>query len=124
MALLPKSTSIIWHANGVCIYIEASFAPNSTGKAHNQETKTILDQCSKDFPEFEAILTSPLPESDFIDALKVLKSSNPELKKLAGSKAPDTIYGSDFALSEKAKLIVMDHAAIGETRACKQSTRE
>ena len=77
----------------------------------DHETQAILDQCLKDYPELEAILTSPLPESKTFEPVDVLKSGNVELKKLAGSKAPEKTYTKDFTLSEKAKLAAAERAS-------------
>ena len=70
-----------------------------------------MDQCLKDYPELEAVLTSPLPESKTFDPVEVLKSGVMELKKLAGSKAPEKAYTKDFTLSEKAKLAAAEGAS-------------
>lgn len=71
----------------------------------------MLQQCARDFPELEGVLEPSLGEDDKLDPLDVLKSSNVELRKLAGSKAPSTRYTEDFALSEKAKLAAEYSAA-------------
>ena len=70
-----------------------------------------MDQCLKDYPELEAVLTSPVPESKTFEPLDVLKSGIMELKKLAGSKAPEKTYTKDFTLSEKAKLAAAERAS-------------
>ena len=71
----------------------------------------MLEQCARDFPELEGLFQFSSGEDDKNDLLDVLKSSNVELRKLAGSKAPGTRYTEDFALSEKAKLAAEYSAA-------------
>lgn len=89
----------------------AGFKSTKTSRDLDTETQTILDQCVKKFPEFEAALTSPLPESKSFEPLDVLRSSNVEFKQLARSKAPELKYTNDFALSEKGKLAAAERAS-------------
>ena len=79
-----------------------------TGGGLSEETKDILDQCSKEFPGLEAAFTSPLPEFNTFEPLDVLKSSNLELRKLVRSRAPDKNFMKDFAYDEKKKLAAAD----------------
>ena len=74
----------------------------------SEKTKDILDQCLEEFPGLEAALTSPLPESDTFEPLDVLKSSNLELRKLAGSRVLDKNLMEDFVSGEKKKLVAAD----------------
>ena len=69
-----------------------------------------MDQCLKDYPELEAVLTSPVSESKTFEPVEVLKSAIMELKRLAGSKAPEKAYTKDFTLSEKAELAAAERA--------------
>ncbi|KAL8736255.1 MAG: hypothetical protein Q9166_000410 [cf. Caloplaca sp. 2 TL-2023] len=89
----------------------AGFRSEKTSKHLDHDLQTVLQQCARDFPELEGVLEPSLGEDDKIDPLDVLKSSNVELRKLAGSKAPSTRYTEDFALSEKAKLAAEYSAA-------------
>ena len=91
--------------NNTVYLVAATSKPTPTAEKLNHETRTIIDQCMKDHPELEAILTSPLPESEPID---VLKSGNVELKKLTCG-----VQGAreDFAVREKAKLAAVERAS-------------
>ena len=71
------------------------------------EVGDVLEQCFKQYPDFEV---SPVPEPDEFDPLGILKDANLELKKLATSKAPERMYEKDFALSEKARLAAAERA--------------
>ena len=79
-----------------------------TGGGLSEETKDILDQCSKEFPGLEAAFTSPWPESNTFEPLDVLKSSNLELRKLVRSREPDENFMKDFAYDEKKQLTATD----------------
>ena len=79
-----------------------------TSGALSEETKDILDQCLREFPGLEADFTSPLPESNALEPLDILKASNLELRKLAGSSAPDKNFMEDFAYDEKKMLAAAD----------------
>ena len=92
-------------------FVAAAFKPTKTAEKLDHETRTIIDQCLKDYPELEAILTSPLPEPEALEPVDVLKSGNVELKKLAESKAPEKTYTKDFALRETAKLAAAERAS-------------
>ena len=92
-------------------FVAAGFKPTKSTNNLDDETWTILDQCLQDYPELEALLTSPLPESETLELIDVLKSGNRELKRLAGSKAPEKTYTKDFTLSKKAKLAAAERAS-------------
>ena len=57
-----------------------------------------------DFPDISTLAPAQNTEGDAIRAFEVLKSSSMELRRLAGSKAPEMAYQNDFSLGEKGKV--------------------
>lgn len=78
----------------------------------DRDLKSATAQFLKDFPELEQeVSLTGRNDFDAIDQINMLKSSNIELKRLAGANAPERRYTKDFALSEKAKLATAEDAA-------------
>ena len=96
---------------------DAGFKSASRDKELDSKTKIVLQQCLKDFPDIDAAITTPFPETDTGTdtdaAVEVLRSSHMELRRLAGSKTPDVSYKKDFTLSKKEKMAAEEHVGTG-----------
>lgn len=98
------------HAEPNRVDVDSEFIPRENRELFQSTIKDILDQCSKDYPDLGADLKLPLTESDTVKSLDVLRSSNTELRRLAGAKSPGKQYSKDFALQGKAKLAAEERA--------------
>ena len=100
---------------------DAGFKSASRDKELDSKTKTVLQQCLKDFPDIDAAITTPFPETDTDTdtdtdaAVEVLRPSHMELRRLAGSKTPDVSYKKDFTLSKKEKMVAEEHVGISHS---------
>lgn len=102
------------YANIYSFLTDAGYKP-SNSKTKALDTTEIQDKIRKCLPyplddeaDEEAVLSQQQPivggDGNIISAaLDVLKSSNVELRRLAGSKNPGMSYQKDFTLSEKKK---------------------
>ncbi|KAI4176961.1 MAG: hypothetical protein LQ346_007751 [Caloplaca aetnensis] len=91
---------------------ETGFKTGKVSKDLDRDLKSATAQFLKDFPELEQeVSLTGRNDFDAIDQINMLKSSNIELKRLAGANAPERRYTKDFALSEKAKLATAEDAA-------------
>lgn len=100
------------YANIYSFPIDAGYKP-SNSKKKPPDTNEIQDKIRKCLPyllddeaDEEAVLSQQQPivggdGNNISAALDVLKSSNVELRRLAGSKTPGMSYRKDFTLSEK-----------------------
>ncbi|KAL8926906.1 MAG: hypothetical protein Q9208_002715 [Pyrenodesmia sp. 3 TL-2023] len=104
-------SAMMLNLSNVARTFEAGYRSSKVSKGLDDDLKTALDRCLKDFPELKEALLAPWSDIDVRDQIEVLKSSKSELKRLAGSKAPETRYSKDFALSEKAELAAAESAA-------------
>lgn len=93
-------------------YPESTLKPSKKNDELRQELQAAQNQCLESFPDLEEFFNTELQETDPTDALEILKSSNMELKKLAGSKAPEKDYTKDFTLSEKSKLTAAEAGSV------------
>ncbi len=64
----------------------------------------MIKEALADFPDISALALAQETEGDAIRAFDVLKSSNKELRRLVGSKAPEMAYQQDFCLSSEKKV--------------------
>ena len=98
---------------------DAGFKSASRDKELDSKTKTVLQQCLKDFPDIDTAITTPFPETDTDTgndaAVEVLRSSHMELRRLAGSKTPDVSYKKDFTLSKKEKMVAEEQVGISHS---------
>lgn len=98
------------HADPNRVDVDSEIIPRENRELFKSTIKDILDQCSKDYPVLDADLKLPLTESDAVKSLDVLRSSNTELRRLAGAKSPGEQYAKDFRLQVKAKLEAEERA--------------
>ncbi|KAL8722598.1 MAG: hypothetical protein Q9225_000954 [Loekoesia sp. 1 TL-2023] len=111
-SMTPETqTAMMLNLTNIARTFEAGYKSDKIGQNLSHDLKLVLDQCSKDFPELRETISAPLPDSDAPDPLDILKLSNTELKKLAGSEAPEMRYTKDFALREKAKQSAADSSS-------------
>ncbi|KAK3178085.1 hypothetical protein OEA41_000217 [Lepraria neglecta] len=112
-------TAMMLNLARVARVFDAGFKSASRDKELDSKTKTALQQCLKDFPDIDAAITTPFPETDTgadtDAAMEVLRSSHMELRRLAGSKTPDVSYKKDFTLSKKEKMAAEEHGGISHS---------